>query len=166
METEDGWVGLGALGQRLATIASDFDPRTYGSRKLSNLVREPRRSAAAKGCSRREIFSTASKGTIAPLTFHVAMWLQHAKRAAIGLSIDEPDRKQAKTVGVAEAERLRWRKWNGKAKDARRSIDRIRKVMHHSKQQMRWSRTGADSSAPGSLCGLQRHVRIRVRPSP
>lgn len=40
METEDGWVGLGPVGQRLATIASDFDPRTYGFRKLSDLVRK------------------------------------------------------------------------------------------------------------------------------
>ena len=39
METDDGWVGLGAVGQRLAAIASDFDPRTYGYRKLSDLVR-------------------------------------------------------------------------------------------------------------------------------
>jgi uncharacterized LabA/DUF88 family protein len=39
METEDGWVGLSAVGQRLATIASDFDTRTYGFRKLSDLVR-------------------------------------------------------------------------------------------------------------------------------
>ena len=29
----------GAVGQRLAAIASDFDPRTYGYRKLSDLVR-------------------------------------------------------------------------------------------------------------------------------
>jgi len=40
METEDCWVGLGAVGQRLANIASDFDPRTYGYRKLSDLVRK------------------------------------------------------------------------------------------------------------------------------
>lgn len=40
METEDGWAGLGAVGQRLATIVSDFDPRTYGYRKLSDLVRK------------------------------------------------------------------------------------------------------------------------------
>jgi uncharacterized LabA/DUF88 family protein len=39
IETEDGWVRLGAVGQRLANIASDFDPRTYGYRKLSDLVR-------------------------------------------------------------------------------------------------------------------------------
>ncbi|WP_132255066.1 NYN domain-containing protein [Methylobacterium segetis] len=39
LETEDGWVGLGAVGQRLINIASDFDPRTYGHRKLSDLVR-------------------------------------------------------------------------------------------------------------------------------
>jgi uncharacterized LabA/DUF88 family protein len=40
METEDGWVGLGPLGNRLANIASDFDPRTYGFKKLSDLVRK------------------------------------------------------------------------------------------------------------------------------
>ena len=40
METEDGWVGLRAVGQRLANIASDFDPRSYGFRKLSDLVRQ------------------------------------------------------------------------------------------------------------------------------
>ena len=32
---------------------------------------------------------------------------------------------------VEEVERLRWRLWNGKAKDAKVSIDRIRAVMHH-----------------------------------
>ena len=31
---------------------------------------------------------------------------------------------------VAEVERLHWRIWNGKAKNAQRSIKRIRKVMH------------------------------------
>src|SRR5471032_2119148 len=40
METEDGWIALRAVGQRLANVASDFDPRTYGFRKLSDLVRQ------------------------------------------------------------------------------------------------------------------------------
>jgi uncharacterized LabA/DUF88 family protein len=40
MDSEDGWVGLGVVGQRLANIASDFDPRTFGYRKLSDLVRK------------------------------------------------------------------------------------------------------------------------------
>ena len=39
MDSEDGWVGLRALGQRLANVATDFDPRSYGFRKLSDLVR-------------------------------------------------------------------------------------------------------------------------------
>jgi hypothetical protein len=33
-------VSLGTLGQRLSGIATDFDPRTYGYRKLSDLVRK------------------------------------------------------------------------------------------------------------------------------
>jgi hypothetical protein len=37
----------------------------------------------------------------------------------------------AKAVIVDEVERLHWRLWNGKAKDAQISIDRIRAVRHH-----------------------------------
>lgn len=40
MESEDGWVPLGLIGTRLANLASDFDPRTFGFRKLSDLVRK------------------------------------------------------------------------------------------------------------------------------
>jgi len=40
LETEDGWVGLGAFGKLLANFASDFDPRSYGHRKLSDLVKK------------------------------------------------------------------------------------------------------------------------------
>jgi uncharacterized LabA/DUF88 family protein len=39
LESEDGWVPLGVLGNRLTNLVSDFDPRTYGFRKLSDLVR-------------------------------------------------------------------------------------------------------------------------------
>jgi uncharacterized LabA/DUF88 family protein len=40
MDSDDGWVDLGAVGQRLSNLASDFDPRTYGFGKLSDLVRK------------------------------------------------------------------------------------------------------------------------------
>ncbi|MPY75744.1 MAG: NYN domain-containing protein [Alphaproteobacteria bacterium] len=39
MDDEDGWVGLGGVGQQLTNLAPDFDPRTYGYTKLSDLVR-------------------------------------------------------------------------------------------------------------------------------
>jgi uncharacterized LabA/DUF88 family protein len=38
LEDEDGWVALGGVGQRLAVLNSDFDPRTYGYAKLGDLV--------------------------------------------------------------------------------------------------------------------------------
>ena len=38
LEDEDGWVSLGGVGQRIATLASDFDPRTFGYAKLGDLV--------------------------------------------------------------------------------------------------------------------------------
>jgi len=34
----DGWTPLGRVGQQLAILAPDFDPRTYGQAKLSDLV--------------------------------------------------------------------------------------------------------------------------------
>jgi len=63
--------------------------------------------------------------------FHIAMRLQHLKQIAGALSADDPARVAAKAVIVEEVERLHWRIWNGKAKDAQISIDRIRAVMHH-----------------------------------
>ena len=62
--------------------------------------------------------------------FHIAMRLQHLKQIASGLSADDPARVAAKALIVEEVERLRWRIWNGKARNAQRSIDRIRTVMH------------------------------------
>lgn len=40
LDDEDGWVGLGAVGQQLGKLAPDFDPRTYGHGKLSDLVKK------------------------------------------------------------------------------------------------------------------------------
>jgi Fe-S-cluster formation regulator IscX/YfhJ len=39
IDSDDGWVLLGTIGNQLANLAPDFDPRTYGYKKLSDLVR-------------------------------------------------------------------------------------------------------------------------------
>ncbi|AFL50906.1 uncharacterized LabA/DUF88 family protein [Sinorhizobium fredii] len=39
-ETDDGWVNLGAVGKQLLNLAPDFDSRTFGFRKLSDLIRK------------------------------------------------------------------------------------------------------------------------------
>ena len=39
MGDEDGWVSLGVIGQRLGNMAPDFDSRTYGASKLSDVIR-------------------------------------------------------------------------------------------------------------------------------
>ena len=59
------------------------------------------------------------------------MRLPRLEQTAGGLLADDPARVAAKAVIVAEVERLHWRLWNGKAKDAQISIGRIRAVMHH-----------------------------------
>jgi len=40
LDNEGGWVGLGPVGQQLGKLAPDFDPRTYGHGKLSDLVKK------------------------------------------------------------------------------------------------------------------------------
>src|SRR5258708_8312325 len=73
------------------------------------------------------------------------MRLQHTKLAAANLPINCPDRVTAKAAIVAEVERLHWRIWNGKAKNAQRSIKRIRKVMHVFKGEHRQGAKGVAS---------------------
>ena len=64
--------------------------------------------------------------------FHIAMRIQHAAQTASGLPAEIPG---AKSMIVEEVERLRCRIWNGKARNARRSIHRVRKVMHVYKKE-------------------------------
>jgi hypothetical protein len=40
IEGEDGWVPLGQVGTQLSNLFSDFDVRSYGHSKLSDLVRK------------------------------------------------------------------------------------------------------------------------------
>ena len=61
--------------------------------------------------------------------FHIAMRLQHAEKTAGTLPADTPERENARAVIVAEVDRLHWRIWNGKAKDAKVTLERIRQVM-------------------------------------
>lgn len=39
INSEDGWANLGAVGQHMVNLSTDFDPRTFGFSKLSDLVR-------------------------------------------------------------------------------------------------------------------------------
>jgi hypothetical protein len=39
MDSEEGWVNFSGLGSQLLNLAPDFDSRTYGYKKLSDLVR-------------------------------------------------------------------------------------------------------------------------------
>ena len=89
----------------------------------------------------------AEAGVTKPIAdwFHIAMRLQHAKQAASGLSTDKPGRIQAKTMIVEEVERLHWRIWNGKARNARRTLERIRMVMHVFKGERGHRTTGVPS---------------------
>jgi hypothetical protein len=73
------------------------------------------------------------------------MRLQHLEQTAGSLSADDPARMAAKAVIVEEVDRLRWRLWNGKAKDAQLSIDRIRAVMHHFRGEQGQRKSSAPS---------------------
>jgi hypothetical protein len=61
--------------------------------------------------------------------FHIAMRLQHAEKTASTLPADTPERENARAMILAEVDRLHWRIWNGKARDAKITLERIRQVM-------------------------------------
>ena len=57
------------------------------------------------------------------------MRLQHAEKTASTLPADTPERENARAMIIAEVDRLRWRIWNGKAKDAKVTLERFHQVM-------------------------------------
>ena len=90
-------------------------------------------TAFTDGCSGLRRILAEAGVTKAPILdwFHIGMRLQHLEQIAGGLSADDPAQVAAKAVIVEAVDRLHWRLWNGKAKDAQISIDCIRAVMHH-----------------------------------
>jgi hypothetical protein len=122
-----------------AVAKSDTDIKVLINRNLDAVGRTEHTALTAftDGCpGLRRILADAGV-TAAPFLdwFHIGMRLQHLKQVASGLSCDDSARVAAKAVIVAEVERLHWRLWNGKATNARISIDRIRAVMHHFKDE-------------------------------
>jgi hypothetical protein len=76
--------------------------------------------------------------------FHIAMRLHHAEKTAGTLPIDTPEREHARAVIVTEVDRLHWRIWNGKAKDAQITLERIRDVISTAKAAGTRIRRGTD----------------------
>jgi hypothetical protein len=88
-------------------------------------------TAFTDGCSSLRAILVAAGIPSPPILdwFHLSMRLQHAKQVADALPVNEPDQVQAKAEIVSEVERLRWRTWNGKAKDARITLKRLRTLL-------------------------------------
>src|SRR3954466_10757298 len=112
---------------------TDLAALIRGSLDAVGRTEETALSAFTDGCpGLRRILLGAGIAEIPILDwFPLAMRLRHLTRVAGGLPSDGPERAAAKAVIVEEGERLRWRLWNGKARDAGISLDRIRAVMHH-----------------------------------
>jgi len=129
VETADGGRQVFAAATRAGTDITALIQRTLETVGRTDTTKV---TAFTDGCpGLRRVLSNA--GVMKPPIldwFHIAMRLQHTKLTAGNLSTDNPDRVAAKATIVAEVERLHWRIWNGKAKNAQRSIHRIRKVMH------------------------------------
>jgi hypothetical protein len=130
VETETG--GRQVFG---AVAKADTDIETLIRRSLDAVGRSEATALTAftAGCSGLRRILAQAGVTEAPMLdwFHIGMRLQHLEQTAGTLSADNPERAAAKAVIVEEVDRLHWRLWNGKAKDAQISIDRIRAVMPH-----------------------------------
>jgi hypothetical protein len=129
VETVDGGRQVFGAVTRAETDITTLIERTLGTVGRTDTTEV---TAFTDGCPGLRTVLTNAGVTKPPVLdwFHIAMRLQHTKVAAASLSTDDPDRVTAKATIVAEVERLHWRIWNGKAKNAQRSIKRIRKVMH------------------------------------
>jgi hypothetical protein len=88
-------------------------------------------TAFTDGCSGLRSILVDAGITKPPLLdwFHIALRLHHADKTAGTLPSDTPERENARAVIVTEIDRLHGRIWNGKAKDARITLERIRQVM-------------------------------------
>ncbi len=88
-------------------------------------------TAFTDGCSGLRAILAAAGVTGPPSLdwFRLAMRLQHAKQVAEALPAEDPNQQQAKAEIATEVERLRWRAWNGKAKDARITLKRLRTLL-------------------------------------
>jgi hypothetical protein len=128
VETETG--GRQVFG---AVAKADTDIKALIHRSLDAVGRtaDTVLTAFTDGCSGLRSILAEAGVTETPILdwFHIGMRLQHLEQIANGLSADDPARAAAKAVIVAEVDRLHWRLWNGKAKDAQISIDRICAVM-------------------------------------
>ncbi len=92
--------------------------------------------------------------------FHIAMRLQHAEQVAGSLPIDMPEREHARAVIVTEIDRLHWRIWNGKAKDARITLERIRDVL----PAFQGEDGGKESGVAPAVEGVARDRPLPVQP--
>jgi hypothetical protein len=119
----------------VAVAKADTDIKALIRRSLDAVGRteDTVLTAFTDGCSGLRHILAEAGVTETPILdwFHVGMRLQHLEQTASSLTADDPARVAAKAVIVEEVDRLHWRLWNGKAKDAHISIDRIRAVMHH-----------------------------------
>jgi hypothetical protein len=116
-----------------AVAKTDTDLAALIRRSLGAVGRTEgtRLTAFTDGCAglRRLLLDAGVEGLPILDWFHLAMPLQHLTQVAGSLSSDGPERAAAKAVIVEEVERLRWRLWNGKARDAGISLERIQAAM-------------------------------------
>jgi hypothetical protein len=137
LEVRVGNVETAAGGRQVfgAVAKADTDIKVLIHRSLDAVGRtaETVLTAFTDGCSGLRRILAEAGVTETPILdwFHIGMRLQHLEQIAGALSADDPARVTAKAVIVEEVERLHWRLWNGKAKDAQISIERIRAVMHY-----------------------------------
>jgi hypothetical protein len=136
LEVRVGNVENGAGGRQVfgAVAGSETDLVTLIGRTLDGVGRTEATvlTGFTDGCAGlRSVLDAVGVMTPPMLDwFHISMRLQHVEQAAGALSTDTPERQEAKAMILTQVDRLHWRRWNGKAKDAQLSIQRLRTVMH------------------------------------
>ena len=79
---DDGWSGLGPVGQHLSRAHADFDPRDYGHQKLSTLVDEQPYLETRSDGSRRQVRLRQKKAAVKTAAKKTASKAAASKTAA------------------------------------------------------------------------------------
>jgi hypothetical protein len=128
-----------------AAAKADTEITALIRRNLQSVGRAAQTAVTAftDGCSDLRSILADVGVTKAPILvwFPIAMRMQHTAQAAIS----NGQSRAGAGEGGDRRKRLRWRIWNGKAKNAQRSIVRIRKVMHVFKGERGHRTTGVPS---------------------
>ncbi|MFV0460844.1 MAG: NYN domain-containing protein [Actinomycetales bacterium] len=114
-DTSDGWVSIGGIGSRVRNAYPDFDQRSYGFAKLSDLIRSSRRFDVSADGTQARLASTGAGSPASSSAASTRTGEVSAEPAKTSKSAKAPKKVAARTATKVSAKKA------GPASSSRRS---------------------------------------------